>query len=179
MTCREVKTQLVAYDDGALAEDEARRIAAHLRGCPECRSELARLQQVAMQLRAAPAIDPGAAFDARVMAAVAHTRPTRSRQATHSIRPIAISVAMGALVVASALVLALLTTDFGAWQAALAGFRPVLDTIAEAMWLVAVGFSETVITALVVDIALVIALLALARSYSQRRLAEHARCLLA
>jgi hypothetical protein len=59
MTCRDARESLSAYLDEALAPDERREVAAHLEGCPDCRRELARLEQtVALLRRVEPARAP-------------------------------------------------------------------------------------------------------------------------
>jgi anti-sigma-K factor RskA len=56
---------------GALAEDDARRFAAHLEDCDECRQEVAALQPVADVLpMAAPQLVPPPALKDRIMAVV-------------------------------------------------------------------------------------------------------------
>jgi hypothetical protein len=69
MTCHDARESLSAYLDEALAPDERRQVAAHLEGCPDCRRELARLEQtVALLHRVEPARAPVGFVD-RVMEA--------------------------------------------------------------------------------------------------------------
>lgn len=190
MNCPDVRAQLVAYDDGELEDAEARSIARHLQECPQCRRELSRLQEVARHLGETAAIDPGPVFRTQVMAAIVRTRPVHSRTAIQALRPIAISVALGGLIAASVFVLGVLSIDFAAWQIGPVELGPLLDaiggatpalvvTLSEAAWPVVVQFSGTVMMALVVDIALIIALVIIARKWRQGKLAGRTGAILA
>ena len=68
MDCRETQTQLTAFHDGELPAADRARVEEHLRGCPECRAQLADLGRAD---QAAGVPDPGPAywdrFNARVM----------------------------------------------------------------------------------------------------------------
>ena len=46
MSCHRIQKRLSAYQDGEIAGEERERIAAHLEGCPACRSAYAELEQV-------------------------------------------------------------------------------------------------------------------------------------
>jgi len=57
---RHVTNELSAYYHGQLAPEEARRVAGHLEGCPDCRKEFAEIRagaELAAHLSAAPAPD--------------------------------------------------------------------------------------------------------------------------
>lgn len=60
--CREVEVMLGAYALGALAPDERGVVAAHLAGCPGCRTATARYQRAttALGLGVAPVVPPPA-----------------------------------------------------------------------------------------------------------------------
>ena len=45
MSCRHIQKRLSAYQDGEIGGKERERIAAHLEGCPACRSAYAELEQ--------------------------------------------------------------------------------------------------------------------------------------
>ena len=80
MTCHDARESLSAFLDGTLAPDERREVAAHLEGCPECRRELAGLEQtVALLRRVEPARAPVGFVD-RVLEA-ARPRPGYRRAA--------------------------------------------------------------------------------------------------
>lgn len=46
MQCTEVRERLSGYKDGELVPRESDRVADHLNSCPDCRAELAALEQV-------------------------------------------------------------------------------------------------------------------------------------
>ena len=66
MTCETIRTELTAYRDGELPEQDRARIAAHLSTCPACtreETELARVGQLLTQMeRITPSADFAATF---------------------------------------------------------------------------------------------------------------------
>lgn len=91
MTCHDARESLSAFLDEALEPDEQRQVAAHLEGCPECRRELARLEQtVALLRRVEPARAP-AGFVDRVTAA-ARPRPWYRRAAAAVFLPCSVKL---------------------------------------------------------------------------------------
>jgi hypothetical protein len=91
MTCHDARESLSAFLDAALEPDERRRVTAHLEGCPECRRELARLEQtVALLRRVEPAHAPVGFVD-RVMAA-AQPRPWYRRAAAAIFLPFSVKL---------------------------------------------------------------------------------------
>jgi hypothetical protein len=67
--------ELVAYHGGEPAKRED--IAAHVSDCPECRTELARIDAVLAALSSLPVLDPGADYGARVWQRIAPRLPER------------------------------------------------------------------------------------------------------
>ena len=55
LACREVVALLTDYLDGALAPHDARRLEAHLEGCPHCSEYLAQFREA---IAAAGRVDP-------------------------------------------------------------------------------------------------------------------------
>jgi hypothetical protein len=58
--CREIKSLLVDYADGALPAAESNRVAAHLAGCPRCREEVRLLRRSLELARAVWREEPAA-----------------------------------------------------------------------------------------------------------------------
>src|ERR1700760_2775827 len=86
---RDLRLSLGAYALGDLPADERAAIAAHLEGCPECRTELRSLEGVAAILPLAdparieePAVRPPADLGARIEAQIASesAREDRTRR---------------------------------------------------------------------------------------------------
>jgi len=70
MRCHDARESLSAFLDEALAPEERQRVAQHLEGCPECRRELARLEQtMALLHRVEPVRAPLGFVDAVTAAA--------------------------------------------------------------------------------------------------------------
>jgi len=91
MNCHDVRESLSAYLDEALDPDGRRQVAAHLEGCPECRRELARLEQtVALLRRVEPARAPVGFVD-RVTRA-ARPRPWYRRAAAAVFLPLSVKL---------------------------------------------------------------------------------------
>lgn len=66
MNCHHIQKRLSAYQDGEIAGEERKRIAAHLEGCPACRSTYAELEQVWQSLEKIPEIEASAGFEGRL-----------------------------------------------------------------------------------------------------------------
>lgn len=61
--CALCRKNIVAYLDRELPEHQTRTFAKHLEGCPDCRHELAQLQEALQQLPALPLIQPSSDYD--------------------------------------------------------------------------------------------------------------------
>ena len=91
MTCHDARESLSAYLDEALAPDERREVAAHLEACPDCRRELARLEQtVALLHRVEPARAPVGFVDRVTQAA--RPEPWYRRAAAAAFLPFSIKL---------------------------------------------------------------------------------------
>jgi anti-sigma factor RsiW len=66
MRCRRIQERLSAYQDGEIAGEERRRIAAHMEGCPACRSAYAELKQAWQSLEKIPEIEAAPGFEKRL-----------------------------------------------------------------------------------------------------------------
>jgi hypothetical protein len=64
MTCETIRSQLVAYRDGELSEQERGSVSAHLSTCPACTREEAQLAQVSQLLSTMTRVTPSADFAA-------------------------------------------------------------------------------------------------------------------
>ena len=91
MSCHDARESLSAFLDEALAPEERQRVAEHLEGCPECRRELARLEQtVALLHRVEPARAPVGFVDA--VTAAARPRPWYRRVAAAVFLPFSVKL---------------------------------------------------------------------------------------
>jgi anti-sigma-K factor RskA len=61
------------YAVGALPDDEAQRFEAHLETCADCRTEVAEMRDIAVQLSAAVATDPPPSLRAAILEQIANT----------------------------------------------------------------------------------------------------------
>ena len=77
MRCRKVEKNLSAYVDRELDLRTAKKLEAHLSGCPRCREKLAALERVETALAAFPDREPSPFLWTRVQAGVG-TPPLRS-----------------------------------------------------------------------------------------------------
>jgi anti-sigma factor RsiW len=66
MNCCHIQKRLAAYQDGEIGGEERARIAAHLGGCPSCRSAYAELEQVWQSLEKIPEIEVSPGFERRL-----------------------------------------------------------------------------------------------------------------
>jgi anti-sigma factor RsiW len=66
MRCRSIQNRLAAYQDREIGSEERERIAAHLEGCPACRSAYAELEQAWQRLEEIPEIQASAGFERRL-----------------------------------------------------------------------------------------------------------------
>lgn len=70
--------QVTAFVDGALGPDAAAAVEAHLAGCEACRDQAEAERRLAAELRALPAPEPPAGFEARLAARLRpRLRPAR------------------------------------------------------------------------------------------------------
>jgi anti-sigma factor RsiW len=79
MSCRRIQKRLSAYQDGEIAGKAKERIAAHLEGCPACRSAYAELGQAWQLLEKIPEIQASAVFEGRLFAKLHAIPEPRSR----------------------------------------------------------------------------------------------------
>ena len=91
MTCHDARQSLSAFLDEALAPDERRQVAAHLEGCPDCRRELARLEQTVALLRRVEPTRAPVGFVDRVLEA-ARPRPWYRRAAAAVFLPFSVKL---------------------------------------------------------------------------------------
>ena len=91
MTCHDARESLSAFLDEALAPDERRQVAAHLEGCPDCRRELARLEQTVALLRRVEPTRAPVGFVDRVLEA-ARPRPWYRRAAAAVFLPFSVKL---------------------------------------------------------------------------------------
>jgi hypothetical protein len=92
--------ELIAYHDGDASQRT--EIAAHLRECPECREEFARIEAVYAAMDAAPAPDPGQDYELRVWQRLEprlSERPTRWWEGLFETRRLVLVGTVAALVV--------------------------------------------------------------------------------
>ena len=66
MRSHRIQKRLAAYQDGEICGEERDRIAAHLEGCPACRSAYAELEQVWQRLEKIPKIQASPGFERRL-----------------------------------------------------------------------------------------------------------------
>lgn len=66
MRCRSIQKRLSAYQDGEIAGKDRERIAAHLEGCPACRSAFAELNILWQSLEKIPEIEASPGFETRL-----------------------------------------------------------------------------------------------------------------
>ncbi len=91
MTCHDARESLSAFLDEALAPEERREAAAHLEGCPDCRRELARLEQTVALLRRVEPVRAPVCFVDRVTEA-ARPRPWYRRAAAAIFVPVSVKL---------------------------------------------------------------------------------------
>ena len=70
MNCHHIQKRLAAYQDGEIGGDERERIAAHLEGCPACRSAYAELGQAWQLLEKITEIGVSPGFERRLSARI-------------------------------------------------------------------------------------------------------------
>jgi anti-sigma factor RsiW len=66
MRCHRIQKRLATYQDGEVGGKERERIAAHLEGCPACRSAYAELEQAWQSLEKIPEIQASPGFERRL-----------------------------------------------------------------------------------------------------------------
>jgi anti-sigma factor RsiW len=79
MRCHRIQKRLAAYQDGEVGGKERERIAAHLEGCPACRSAYAELEQAWQRLEKIPEIQASAGFERRLFERINAVPEPRSR----------------------------------------------------------------------------------------------------
>jgi anti-sigma factor RsiW len=80
MRCHRIQKRLAAYQDGEIGGEERDRIAAHLEGCPACRSAYAELEQAWQALEKIPEIQASAGFEGRLFERINAVPESRSRR---------------------------------------------------------------------------------------------------
>jgi len=103
-TCASIGAELVAYLDGALADDERRPVAAHVSTCLGCRREMERLAAAQRALDTLPRIEPSAHFADDFWRQLAEEAPAAAAVGTRRVR--LLRVAVPALAAAAVLALA-------------------------------------------------------------------------
>ena len=79
MRCHRIQKGLATYQDGEIGGKERERIAAHLEGCPACRSAYAELEQAWQALEKIPEIQASAGFERRLFERINAVPEPRSR----------------------------------------------------------------------------------------------------
>jgi anti-sigma factor RsiW len=79
MRCHRIQKRLAVYQDGEVSGKERERIAAHLEGCPACRSAYAELEQVWQLFEKIPEIQASAGFEQRLFERINAVPEPRSR----------------------------------------------------------------------------------------------------
>jgi len=79
MRCHRIQKRFAAYQDGEIGGKERDRIAAHLEGCPACRSAYAGLEQAWRSLEKIPEIQASAGFEWRLSERINAVPGPRSR----------------------------------------------------------------------------------------------------
>jgi len=74
MTCEEIREELVAYQDGELAEQDRKHVAAHLSTCPACTQEAASLARVGQMFSSLEQVTPSPDFAANFWQRLEHER---------------------------------------------------------------------------------------------------------
>ena len=79
MRCHRIQKRLAAYQDGEIGEKARERIAAHLEGCPACRSVYAELEQAWQLMEKIPEIKASPGFERRLFERINAVPKSRSR----------------------------------------------------------------------------------------------------
>ena len=79
MRCHRIQKKLATYQDGEVGGKERERIAAHLEGCPACRSAYAELEQAWQSLEKIPEIQASPGFERRLFERIDAVPEPRSR----------------------------------------------------------------------------------------------------
>jgi anti-sigma factor RsiW len=79
MRCHHIQKRLAAYQDGEIGGKERDRIAAHLEGCPACRSAYTELEQAWQSLEKIPEIQASPGFERRLFERIDAVPEPRSR----------------------------------------------------------------------------------------------------
>ena len=74
MTCEEIREELVAYQDGELAERDRKQVAAHLRTCSACTQEAVSLARVGQMFSSLGRVAPSPDFAANFWRRLEHER---------------------------------------------------------------------------------------------------------
>jgi anti-sigma factor RsiW len=79
MRCHSIQKRLSVYQDGEVSGKERELIAAHLEGCPACRSAYTELEQAWQSLEKIPEIEPSAGFEGLLFERINAVPEPRSR----------------------------------------------------------------------------------------------------
>ena len=74
MTCEEIREELVAYQDGELAEQDRKQVAAHLSTCSACTQEAASLARVGQMFSSLEQVMPSPDFATNFWQRLEHER---------------------------------------------------------------------------------------------------------
>jgi anti-sigma factor RsiW len=78
MNCHRMENLILPYLDGRLKDGRRRDVEAHVAACEPCRLRLHEFRAVSGLLDELPAVEPSAAFDARVRARIAAEPPRQN-----------------------------------------------------------------------------------------------------
>jgi hypothetical protein len=74
MICEEIREELVAYQDGELAEQDRKHVTAHLSTCPACTQEAASLARIGQMFSSLERVTPSPDFPANFWQRLEHER---------------------------------------------------------------------------------------------------------
>jgi anti-sigma factor RsiW len=109
VNCEEIRTELVALQDGELPEGSRAEVERHLQGCPSCRAEQEALRALGATLARAPVSAPGTELREQIWARLEGERDPglAARLRAFFGRPIPILVASASLAAIAAIVVLL------------------------------------------------------------------------
>ncbi|MFQ6133752.1 MAG: anti-sigma factor family protein [Armatimonadota bacterium] len=180
MKCWLVRRRLFSYQDGDLPERQRAQVQQHLRACPACAAQLARLCRTVDLVETLERVQPRPDFTAEVMRAVRAQPAPQPATAPPSLRPVGALLGFAGCLLSVALVLIAVSLDWGALGLQLADLAPSLGVVAEVLGLAltklllgleagAQALAQPVVFVLVADIILLTLLLAIGRRLTARR----------
>jgi anti-sigma factor RsiW len=75
MSCKRIEGKLIAFMDGRASDSDRHAVEAHLAECSACKARVEGFSGVWSMLDEMPAVEPSAAFEARLRAAMATEPP--------------------------------------------------------------------------------------------------------